>query len=201
MANMDYTPVKFMIKCFEANYPESLGAVLVHNSPWLFQGIWKVIRGWLDPVVAGKVHFTNNKSDLEEFIEPSQIIKELGGEQDWEYEYVEPIAGENAKMDDTATRDQLLKSREEVVKQFEAATLDWIKKPDGEEGKAAKEKREKLAKDLREGYWKLDPHIRARSLYDRKQILQPDGKVTWAAANDPKPAAPAAPETSADDLD
>jgi hypothetical protein len=38
MANMDYTPVKFMIKCFEANYPESLGAVLVHNSPWVFQG-------------------------------------------------------------------------------------------------------------------------------------------------------------------
>ena len=38
MANMDYTPVKFMIKCFEANYPECLGAVLVHKAPWLFQG-------------------------------------------------------------------------------------------------------------------------------------------------------------------
>lgn len=34
----DYTPVKFMIKCFEANYPESLGAVLVHKAPWVFQG-------------------------------------------------------------------------------------------------------------------------------------------------------------------
>ncbi|PKS10863.1 hypothetical protein jhhlp_002620 [Lomentospora prolificans] len=37
MANMDYTPVKFMIKCFEANYPESLGAVLVYKAPWVFQ--------------------------------------------------------------------------------------------------------------------------------------------------------------------
>lgn len=37
MANMDYSPVKFMIKCFEANYPESLGVVLVHKSPWIFQ--------------------------------------------------------------------------------------------------------------------------------------------------------------------
>ena len=36
----DYTPVKFMIKCFEANYPESLGSVLVHKSPWIFQGIY-----------------------------------------------------------------------------------------------------------------------------------------------------------------
>lgn len=35
----DYTPVKFMIKCFEANYPESLGAVLVHKAPWVFQGL------------------------------------------------------------------------------------------------------------------------------------------------------------------
>ena len=34
----DYSPVKFMIKCFEANYPESLGAVLVHKAPWVFQG-------------------------------------------------------------------------------------------------------------------------------------------------------------------
>lgn len=27
-----------MIKVFEANYPESLGVVLVHKSPWIFQG-------------------------------------------------------------------------------------------------------------------------------------------------------------------
>lgn len=32
----DYTPVKFMIKCFEANYPESLGSVLIHKAPWIF---------------------------------------------------------------------------------------------------------------------------------------------------------------------
>lgn len=165
------------------------------------EGIWKVIRGWLDPVVAGKVHFTNNKSELEEFIEPSQIIKELGGDQDWEYEYVEPLAGENDKMKDTATRDSLLKTREETVKQFEAATLDWIKKPGGEEGKAARDRREKLATELKEGYWKLDPHIRARSLYDRMRIIQPDGKITWTAAKAPESAAPGAPETSTDDLD
>lgn len=38
LANMDYAPVKFIIKCFEANYPESLGAVLIHNAPWIFSG-------------------------------------------------------------------------------------------------------------------------------------------------------------------
>lgn len=29
-----------MIKCFEANYPESLGVVLVHKSPWIFQSMY-----------------------------------------------------------------------------------------------------------------------------------------------------------------
>lgn len=38
LANMDYVPVKFIIKCFEANYPESLGAILIHNAPWVFKG-------------------------------------------------------------------------------------------------------------------------------------------------------------------
>jgi hypothetical protein len=38
LANMDYIPVKFIIKCFEANYPESLGAILIHNAPWVFKG-------------------------------------------------------------------------------------------------------------------------------------------------------------------
>ena len=39
MSNMDYTPVKFLIKAFEAHYPESLGVCLVHKAPWIFQGI------------------------------------------------------------------------------------------------------------------------------------------------------------------
>ena len=38
LTKQDYGPVKFMIKCFEANYPESLGVVLVHKSPWIFHG-------------------------------------------------------------------------------------------------------------------------------------------------------------------
>ena len=80
MANMDYTPVKFMIKVFEANYPESLGAVLVHQAPWVFQGIWSVIKGWLDPVVASKVRFTKNAQDLSQFIDAKHIPKDLGGE-------------------------------------------------------------------------------------------------------------------------
>ena len=151
--------------------------------------------------MAGKVHFTNNKSDLEQFIEPGQILKELGGDEDWEYQYVEPIPGENGKMKDTETRDRLLQSREEVVKQFEAATIEWIQHPGGDEGKVNKARRDKIAAELREGYWTLDPYLRARSLYDRIGVIQPDGKTNWDNARAPTANMQLAPETSADDVD
>ena len=34
----EYAPVKFLIDCFQQNYPESLGTMLIHNAPWVFSG-------------------------------------------------------------------------------------------------------------------------------------------------------------------
>ncbi|KAK0649509.1 CRAL-TRIO domain-containing protein [Cercophora newfieldiana] len=220
LANMDYTPVKFMIKCFEANYPESLGAVLVHKAPWVFQGIWKVIRGWLDPVVANKVHFTNNVKEMEEFIAVKQLPKELEGEEDWEYKFIEPVPGENDRLKDTATRDRLLAARDMLVKEFEDATAQWIQHPEGEKAAEIKARRASLATQLREDYWGVDPYLRARSLYDRTGVLLAGGKIDFypkAAAQETEktvaeltngvaavkiaPAAVPAVETSPDDLD
>lgn len=189
MANMDYTPVKFMIKCFEANYPESLGAVLIHKAPWLFSSIWSIIKGWLDPVVAAKIHFTKNREDLEKFISPNQIMKELGGAEDWEYEYVEVKEGENNKMEDTATRDKLISERQELAKEIQAITIEWIRasfKQETEAAATAKEKRDGLVEQLRKQYWVLDPYIRTRSLYDRLNIIKGDGKIEFYPGADKK---------------
>ena len=126
LSNMDYPPVKFMIKVFEANYPESLGAILVHRAPWVFQSIWTMIRGWLDPVVVNKIHFTKTVEDLERFIPRSQIIKELGGDEDWEYQYIEPREGENEATKDASKRDELQKERRQIAEEFENKTLQWL---------------------------------------------------------------------------
>ncbi|KAK5686017.1 phosphatidylinositol transfer protein csr1 [Elasticomyces elasticus] len=173
MANMDYTPVKFMIKCFEANYPESLGSVLVYKSPWLFQGIWKIIKGWLDPVVASKVHFASNVEDLSEWIPRGQIAKELGGQEDWTYSYVEPLPNENSQMDDSASREKIQAERTELVSSYEHETMQWI------HGEGSGEGRGRLAQRLRENYWRLDPYVRARSLYDRTGVLGLGGKLDF----------------------
>ncbi|OAA59649.1 cral trio domain containing protein [Niveomyces insectorum RCEF 264] len=199
LANMDYSPVKFMIKCFEANYPECLGAVLVHKAPWLFQ----------NPVVASKVHFTNNVKDMEQFIDRDKIIKELDGDENWEYRYVEPEPGENNAMRDTATRDKLLAEREQLYRAFEAATARWVHTQDGEKAQAIKTQRDEIAQQLNSGYWTLDPYVRARSLYDRVGMLQPGGTVNFypviekdeATQTNGNAAAQAVLQTSADDVD
>ncbi|KAG6017835.1 hypothetical protein E4U43_008600 [Claviceps pusilla] len=186
LANMDYHPVKFMIQCFEANYPESLGVVLVHNAPWVFQGIWRILRGWLDPVVASKVCFTNGRAGLEEFIKPEQIIKDLDGDEDWTYSYPEPIEGENDVMKDVATKNRLLEERQSLYAQFEDSTRKWINHPDGVRAQEIKVEREAIAAKLRDGYWRLDPFIRARSLYDRQGIILPNGNISWYQREDAK---------------
>ncbi|KAL4944867.1 hypothetical protein BDV06DRAFT_69371 [Aspergillus oleicola] len=182
LANMDYQPVKFMIKCFEANYPESLGVVLIHKAPWLFSSIWSVIKGWLDPVVAAKIQFTKNAADLEEFIPKSRIITELEGDEKWEYEYIEPQEGENAKLKDTAKRDELVSQRQELAKELQDSTVSWIlasRKKEGESAKDVKQKRKDLIERLRAHYWQMDPYVRATSLYDRLNIIQGNGKIKF----------------------
>lgn len=137
-----------------------------------FPGIWSIIKGWLDPVVASKVHFTKNVEELEAFVERSHIIKELGGDDPWTYQYVEPTPGENDQMHDTAVKEQLLKERAALVEDFERLTQEWIKEP-----KAAEQRRSEIAERLRAGYWQLDPYVRARSLYDRTGVIRNGGQI------------------------
>ncbi|CAJ2508831.1 Uu.00g138570.m01.CDS01 [Anthostomella pinea] len=204
LANMDYTPVKFMIKCFEANYPESLGVVLVHKAPWVFQGIWKVVRGWLDPVVASKVHFTNNLQDLEQFIDAAKVPDDMDGKSGFTYQYVEPVPGENSKMQDTETKDKLLQEREALYEEYESKTIEWIGETDSTKRASINAERNAVAKNLKEHYWRMDPYVRSRSLYDRIGVIKADGKLDYypsslptAPSND----APTAVDTAADDVD
>src|SRR5271156_3859143 len=128
----------------------------------LITGIWNIIKGWLDPVVASKIHFTRSVADLEKFIPRQQLMKELEGDEQFEYKYVEPVPGENDIMRDLATRYEIEEDRNSMVERFEEATKQWIA---GEDGAATE--RDAVANELNENYWKLDPYIRAKTLYDR----------------------------------
>ncbi|KAL2831358.1 CRAL-TRIO domain-containing protein [Aspergillus pseudoustus] len=179
LGNMEYHPVKFIIQCFEANYPESLGLLLIHNAPWIFSGIWKIIHGWMDPVVASKVQFTKNINDLDKFIPREKIPKELGGDQEFTYKYIEPESDENAAMADKAAGDAAMVERMMTGLSFVAATAAWIsasKTSEEEQRKHLAERRDEVIERFRDSYWKLDPYVRARALIDRRGAIK-DGVV------------------------
>jgi hypothetical protein len=202
MANMDYTPVKFMIKCFEANYPESLGTVLVYKAPWVFNAVWSIVRGWLDPVVASKVSFVKTVDELEKFVPRNQIPKELGGDEDWVYTYPEPVAGENDTMADEATRTKLQAERNAIVARYETAVQEWVREGPKPESLADRRRaRDEVAEELRANYWVLDPYVRARTLYDRMGMIRPAGELAFYSKEAPAAATGKTVETSADDLD
>ena len=165
--------MKFMIKCFEANYPESLGSVVVYKAPWVFNQIWRIIRGWLDPVVASKIHFAKTVDELESFIPRSRILAELDGDEKFEYKYIEVRPGENSVMEDLAGKERLETERRDMVLGYERDTVAWAN------GKGDGEQRVVVRDQLRENYWKLDPYVRARSHYDREGLLGPGGKLDF----------------------
>ncbi|RPA84454.1 hypothetical protein BJ508DRAFT_369064 [Ascobolus immersus RN42] len=183
--NFDTTPVMYLIKCFEAHYPESLGICLVHNAPFTFPLIWKFIQPFLDPVVAAKIHFTNSVDDLAKFIDRSKIPKDMGGDEDWAYSYVEPVPGENKKMKDTEALAKLRTQRREQVERYEELTREWIKSKlrtaEGEDEEVVKIKKErnKVEKELERGYWEIDEYVRARTIYDRKGVINPGGRIVF----------------------
>jgi hypothetical protein len=147
---------------------------------------------------------------MEEFVPRSQIISELGGDEDWSYQYVEPVPGENDLMKDTATRDKYLVEREGLVKDYEKATIEWIHGSSGENVEKLKIRRNELANKLKVDYWRLDPYLRARSLYDRVGLINPGGRLQFYPVKtetekekplQPLPNGMTKVETSADDID
>ncbi|KAI0964911.1 CRAL-TRIO domain-containing protein [Xylaria arbuscula] len=185
LSNMEWQPVRFIIRAFEANYPECLGTLLIHNAPWIFSGIWRIIRGLLDPVVAAKISFTRNTEGLERYIARENLISAFGGSDDWVYSYIEPSLDEDTQISSGgATRQKILAEREEIAERYLAATQAWVhhvRVGEAEEEEAAiqAQLRRNCAEALWSNYWDLDPFVRSRTQLDRTGVIGADGTVQF----------------------
>ena len=150
----------------------------------------------MDPVVASKIHFTKNNEELAKYVPKNQLLKEFGGTSNYEWKYIEPVNGENDLMKDTETLTKLKSERQREVDSFEEATMEWVLKallcgssehPEVTQDvvDAAANKRHRIAKGLRDSYWRMDPYIRARSIYDRLEVI-PSGPSAGLRMRDPK---------------
>jgi len=84
--NLDLKSMQFMVSTLQNFYPESLGKVLVYNSTWIVNGIWKIIRPWLDSVTAAKVAFIKQE-EFSKYIPLENLPKDYGGKDPFVYNY------------------------------------------------------------------------------------------------------------------
>ncbi|EFP87068.2 uncharacterized protein PGTG_13287 [Puccinia graminis f. sp. tritici CRL 75-36-700-3] len=190
LANMDWKSLAFIVKCLESYYPESLNVLVVHNPPWVFQGLWKIIAPMLDPVVRAKIQITKSTEELKEHIEEGHLLSSLGGTNGWRWEYEGVSPDENVLMADTVVRNHELQNRKKLIK----AHLDITRKWADEAGPAEVLRDDLLVPDdsspsalirkfityhLRVHYFVLDPYIRGRSVYHRKGRVIGNGLITF----------------------
>ncbi|QPG73485.1 hypothetical protein FOA43_000796 [Brettanomyces nanus] len=179
MSNMDYGAVSYMVKCFEAHYPECLGILFVHKAPWIFSGIWKIIKNWLDPVVASKIVFTNTVEDLAKHIDRKHILKELDGDDDFEWNYLEPTESKNGLLSDNKEEKEAVEEeRKQIIARFIQKTIEWIEAPDDITSKNLLKEKIQIGRELGDNYKTLDGYIRNRGVYDRL------GDITFKVATD-----------------
>ena len=65
----------------QGTYPEFLGNLFLINAPFIFRGMWSVIKGWIDPKTASKfvVLGSDYRETLLKYIDEDQLPVEYGG--------------------------------------------------------------------------------------------------------------------------
>ncbi|KAG5973496.1 hypothetical protein E4U55_000497 [Claviceps digitariae] len=181
LANFHLQPLRFLLKCMQDHYPESVALIIIHNAPFGAKTLFHLLRLCLtNNKLMSKIKFTHGRRGLERWISPHQIIAELGGDEDWTYRYEEPRGGENAAMEDTATRDVLMQQRRALAGRFEELTREWVMSAQGgDKAREVSARRDGLVGDLAGNYWELDTYVRARSVYDREGYFRGPSGVEW----------------------
>ncbi|KAF6755970.1 CRAL-TRIO domain-containing protein [Ephemerocybe angulata] len=87
-------------KLATANYPETLGSIVIVNAPSFFPTVWSWIKGWFDEGTRNKIHILSKDpqslTTLSTLIKPKDLPKIYGGELDWTF-VDEPNLDEEAK--------------------------------------------------------------------------------------------------------
>jgi len=88
LKNMDMEFIRYMIDVLKDYYPWCLNYILVLDMPWVLNAAWKIIKAWLPAGAVKKIKFVN-KNTVDEYVKPDQKLSAWGGEDPWEYEFVE----------------------------------------------------------------------------------------------------------------
>lgn len=146
-----------------------------------------MIKGWLDPVIASKIHFTRGTKDMAAFIDKSNMQNIYGGDDKWEYWYPEPVPGENPKLGNKEGRAPIDEARMKLAEEFTQETIAWAARDAStDEGKDKSARRDEVIERLKSNYWELDPYIRATTYLYRVGVVNDKGEVDFKGAKTAK---------------
>ena len=80
--------IKQMLEVNDHHYPEMLRKAVIFNAPFVFRGVWAIIKPWLDKTTTDRVIFVSDKAQLLEFIDAEILIEAHGGTRKAEYPVV-----------------------------------------------------------------------------------------------------------------
>ncbi|KAJ2804942.1 phosphatidylinositol transfer protein csr1 [Coemansia guatemalensis] len=181
--NIDLQLVRTLISLLTNYYPETLGILLLYVNSWLFAGIWTLISPFIDTDVKSKIIMVKNTSDLSPYIDPDNLISEIGGRKKFDYKYKLPSSEENKLMADTKARDAAETEFVRAVDSYEAATRKWLEAADSNSDESILSLdafgRDEARDALRKSTIALDPYVRARTLYHRFGFIGPDHSISF----------------------
>lgn len=170
--NIDYEFVQFLINLLENHYPESLGIALVINAPFLFYGVWNIIKHWLDPVVQNKIIFLKNSNDLSKYIHLSILPKE-NNQQFREFNYITPTEEEKQILltirNDKEGEHIAKNNHRRAAKKYLQITLQWANQ--NQDNQSIIHQRNKLTEKLQNTFQQLIPYISTITHYHRAGII------------------------------
>ncbi|KAI7907545.1 CRAL-TRIO domain-containing protein [Cokeromyces recurvatus] len=186
LKNMDFDFVKFLLTCFEAYYPETLGSCLIHKAPWVFSTIWHLITPLLDPVVASKIHFTKDVKELSNYVDVSALPAIITGDKDKktldESIKVDPVAPGTLEEPTTVAYQEY----QEMIHEYLTETDEWIKTQSTENDSSMTTIRREFARQYRLARIKAELDIRGPTSYQAKGLvtINNEGRIILDYSND-----------------
>lgn len=175
LASLDIPSIQGDIQVLQNYYPECLGRCFIVDAPWIFHGIFKIVRGFLDPVVDAKIELIKS-SEIIKFVHPSMVPKRyVGGCDPTEFNHsIDPKNGEtriNSDLDNDALNSQIKETIKELIRMTLSQRSSDAFDPEG--------KRSSFRMDLKELTAKWETGILPENHYHRCGTLSRDGKINW----------------------
>ena len=82
-----------------------MSSIFLYYLSFFYIAAWKIIKAWLPAAGVRKIKFVN-KNTVDEYVIPDQKLVAWGGNDSWEYEFVEEQVRENGHTMDSMSSEE-----------------------------------------------------------------------------------------------